>query len=88
MLSHVKNSMAGRKAWEAVTDDTFRVTFIPPAGVLGSEILTEQCISCTGWKTPGPETTTQQYQQARRLQASADVDDTQTCLISFLLKKQ
>lgn len=85
MLSHVKNSEAGRKGWEAHVDSLFKVTFIPPAGVANSEILTEQVKSCTGWKVPGPEVTKQAFMQAKRNQVSTEVDNTQTIEITFEL---
>lgn len=83
MLNHIKNSQAGRNNWEPVVDGLFKVTFIPPAGVPGAEILTEQCISLTGWKRPGPENVQQQFQQARRNYASIDTDNTQTLTATF-----
>lgn len=85
MLSHVRNSQAGRKNYEIVTNALFKVTFLPPAGVAGSEILTEQCVSITGWRRPGAEAVQQQYQQARRNSASVDVDNTQNLTASFEL---
>lgn len=85
MLNHVKNSIAGRKAWEAVVDSLFKVTFIPPQGVTNSEILTEQVLSATGWKAPGPEATTQQFQQAKRAHASTDSDNIQNITFQFEL---
>ncbi|BBI90411.1 baseplate subunit [Tenacibaculum phage PTm1] len=83
MLNHVRNSQAGRRNYEMVTDALYKVTFIPPAGVAGAEILTEQCISITGWKRPGPEAVQQQFNQARRNYASVDVDNTQTLSATF-----
>jgi hypothetical protein len=85
MLSHIKNSTAGRKAWEMHVDSLFRVTIMPPAGVTGSEILTEQCRSCTGWKQPGPENVAQKFMQASRNYASTDSDNTQEIEMSFEL---
>lgn len=85
MLNHVKNSTAGRKSWEAVVDSLFKVTFIPPAGVTNSEILTEQCISATGWKSPGPEAVQQSFMQSKRNSASTEVDNTQNITMQFEL---
>lgn len=85
MLNHIKNSTAGRRNYEAVVDAEYKVTFIPPAGVAGAEILTEQCISLTGWKRPGPEAVQQNFNQARRNYASVDVDNTQNLAATFEL---
>lgn len=85
MLSHVRNSTAGRKAWEIHSDSLFKVTFIPPAGVTNFEILSEQVISVTGWKVPGPENVQQSFMQARRNSASTDVDQTQDITMTFEL---
>lgn len=85
MLPHVKNSEAGRKNYEAHVDSLFKVTFIPPAGVAGGEILTEQVTSCQGWKQPGPEKFTQSFMSARRNHASTDVDATQSVTFEFEL---
>ena len=85
MLSHIRNSEAGRRSYEAVTDNMFKVTIIPPVGVVGSELLTEQVINCTGWRVPGPEGVQQMFQQSRRNYASTDVDDTQTISMTFEL---
>ena len=85
MLSHVKNSEAGRKAYEAHVDSLFRVTFIPPKGVTNSELLTEQIRKCEGWKMPGPEKTTQSFMQAKRNHASVEVDNTQQITMEFEL---
>lgn len=85
MLNHVKNSEAGRKNWEPHVDSLFKVTFIPPTSVTNYELLTEQVVSATGWKSPGPEAVQQQFQQARRSYASVDVDNTQNVTFSFEL---
>lgn len=85
MLSHVKNSTAGRKNWEAVVDSLFRVTFIPPTGVVNSEILTEQVRNVQGWKVPGPDTVQQSFMQAKRNHASTEVDNTQEITMDFEL---
>lgn len=85
MLSHIKNSQSGRKAWEAHVDSLFKVTFIPPTGVTNSEILTEQVRSCTGWKQPGPGNVQQKFMQASRNYASTEVDNTQEITMSFEL---
>lgn len=75
-MNHIKNSEAGRNAYEYVADSRFRVTFIPPAGVIGEALLTEQCISCTGWRMPSPDTVQQSYGRSKRNYASADSGDT------------
>lgn len=85
MLSHVKNSIAGRKGWEAHVDSLFKVTFILPEGVTQSEILTEQVISVQGWKVPGPEAVQQSFMQAKRNSASTEVDQTQNITLTFEL---
>lgn len=85
MLSHTKNSEAGKNAYEVHTDSLFRVTFIPPAGVSSSYLLTQQCISATGWKQPGPENISQKFMQATRNYASNDVDQTQEITMTFEL---
>lgn len=85
MLSHVKNSEAGRKNWESHVDSLFKVTFIPPAGVTNYEILTEQVVSVTGWKVPGPEAVQQQFMQAKKNSASTEVDQTQNLTFTFEL---
>ena len=85
MLSHVQNSEAGKNNYEAHVDSLFRVTFIPPAGIQKSEILTEQCRKATGWKFPNPETTKQSFMQAKRIQASTEVDNIQEIDTSFEL---
>ena len=85
MLNHVRNSQAGRKNYEVVTNALYKVTFLPPAGVSGSEILTEQCISITGWRRPGPEAVQQQTNQAKRNYASVDFDNTQNLTATFEL---
>lgn len=83
MLNHIKNSQAGRKNWEPVVDALFKVTFLPPAGVTGSEILTEQCISLTGWKKPGPAAVQQSFNQSKRNYASVETDNTQNLTATF-----
>lgn len=85
MLSHVINSEAGAKGWEAHVDSLFRVTFIPPAKIINSQIMTEQCRSCTGWKFPGPDHTVQSFMQAKRTQASTEVDNIQELEMIFEL---
>jgi len=85
MLSHVKNSQAGRKNWEAHVDSLFKVTFIPPVGVTNSEILSEQVTTVFGWKVPGPEAVQQVFMQAKRNSASTDIDNTQNIVITFEL---
>lgn len=85
MLNHVKNSEAGRKNWEPHVDSLFKVTFLPPQKVIDYELLTEQVVSATGWKAPGPEAVQQQFQQARRNYASTEVDNTQNITMSFEL---
>ena len=85
MLSHVQNSEAGKNNYEAHVDSLFKVTFIPPVGILKSELLTEQCTKCTGWKLPSPEHTTQSFMQAKRLQAGTEVNNIQEIDTSFEL---
>jgi hypothetical protein len=85
MLSHVQNSEAGKNKYEAHVDSLFKVTFIPPAGITNSEVLTEQCKKVTGWKFPGPEHTEQKFMQAKRIQASTEVDNIQEIDTSFEL---
>lgn len=85
MLSHIKNSEAGRNAYEAHVDSLFRVTFIPPATITNQYLLTEQCISATGWKQPGPEPVVQKFMQASRNYASTEVEQTQTITCTFEL---
>ena len=85
MLSHVKNTEAGRKSWEAHVDSLFKVTFIPPTGVTNSPILTEQVVTCQGWKQNGPEAVQQQFMQAKRNYASVETDNTQVITMEFEL---
>lgn len=85
MLSHVQNSEAGKNNYEAHVDSLFRVTFIPPAGVRSSELLTEQCKKATGWKFPSPEHTSQKFMQASRIQASTEVENLQEIETDFEL---
>ena len=85
MLSHVKNSEAGRNAYEAHVDSLFRVTFIPPKGVTNSHLLTQQVRSATGWKQPGPENVQQSFMQAKRNFASTELDSTQEITMTFEL---
>lgn len=85
MLNHIKNSEAGRNAYEVVSDARFRVTLIPPAGVTNSSILTEQCISCTGWRMPGPEAVQQNFARSKRNYASPETDNTQVLALTFEL---
>lgn len=89
MLSHIKNSEAGRNAYEYHSDALFRVTFLPPATVSGSPILTEQCISVMGWKQPAPQNVQQKFMQASRNFASTEVEQTQeiTCTFELNLNK-
>ncbi len=84
-LSHIQNSKAGRDLHEPVTGNLFRITMIPPKGVINSEILTEAVLSVSGWKKPGPENIQQQFQTSRRNSASSDVDQTQKLAIVFQL---
>lgn len=84
-LNHIRNSEAGRRNYEVVTDALYRVTFVLPAGIAGADILTEQCIAITGWKKPGPEAVQQQFNQSRRNHASVDVDSTQNLSATFEL---
>lgn len=85
MLSHVLNSESGKNSYEAHSDALFRVTFIPPAGVLGSELLTEQCKKVEGWRFPGPEAVTQSFMQAKRTQASVEINNIQEISTEFEL---
>lgn len=85
MLSHVKNSQAGKNSWENHVDSLYKVTFIPPAGVTDYEILTEQVISVTGWKFNSPDTVTQGFMQAKRAYASVEVENLQELEIIFEL---
>lgn len=85
MLSHIKNSEAGRNSYEAHVDSLFRVTFVPPAGVSNNYLLTEQCIAATGWKQPGPENVQQKFMQASRNFASTEVEQTQEISMTFEL---
>lgn len=85
MLSHVKNSEAGRESYEVHVDSLFRVTFIPPAGVQDAYLLTEQCRSATGWKQHGPEQVSQKFMQASRNYASTEVENTQEITCTFEL---
>lgn len=84
-LNHVRNTRAARENFEPYVNSLFRLTFIPPEGVSGTEILTEQVLSVSGWKEPGPEAIQQQYLSAKRNYAGTEVDNTQNITIVFNL---
>lgn len=84
-LPHILNSQAGTKHHEAFTTNMFRVTLIPPRGVNADPIVTESIVNCTGWKEPGPDEISQNFQTSKRYYASAEVDIAQEITIEFEL---
>ena len=76
-LSHYQNSLSATNRFEPVYLNQFEVTILPPAAVLGGEILLQHVTKVSGLsldKNPG--LVTQKYKFAKRNYAGAKPDTT------------
>lgn len=76
-LPHFKNSKASMNNWEPVFLNLFEVTFIPPNGVKGKDLLLEHVNSVSGLEIDkNPALVEQKYQHATRRFAGSSVETT------------